>query len=266
MVFLFTSNFWRSRMFRKYSLFLLPVVAGILLWSCTSPTDVAANRKVTQDGPTPLQFSPRAIDISMQQAADQQLHDYPFKIEIHNTSATQSVDITSLNLKQGNRGFLVPSADLPIHLEPLAATSIPVYLMAQDAGEYIDTLVVNGDNSLSCPLRVVLTPATPYAIWITDVHFGTLSAGQTNTMTCTIHNNGDAAAVLVDMGIGGPHLTVFTLISPSLPVVINPGESLHLSVKASPTTQDPVTATIGCSINYDGTGTVDNVAQLTVNQ
>jgi hypothetical protein len=265
MVFLFTSNFGRTIMFRRYFLFLLPVITGIFLWSCTSPTDVAANRKIIHNVPISLQFEPEFIDMGLIMEIETGLRESSFEVTIRNTSATQSMNITSFGLKHGDRGFLIPFVYSPGQLNPMkphTSFGIPVFFRARGAGEYIDTLVVNGDPSLSYPLRIVLSPAT---IEMTDVNFGALNIGQTKTMICTVFNRSDAIATIMDLQLHGPDATIFTLTSISLPVTINPGESINVSVTASPSTLNPAMAILSVNASYDA-GSVYTSASLIVNE
>lgn len=246
-------------MLRKLSFLLLPVLTGLMLWSCTSPTDVNANRKVVQDEQPSLNVEPSLVDLGEKQLNQS----YTFEVTVRNTSATKSVDIVSLRFQNAKPEFTIGGPALPLRLAPLQTVSIPITFLASKPGTYIDTLLVNSDGLALCPVRV-LVPATVYAIWITDLNFGTCAVNQSKTMTGTIHNDGDDIAVIQSISISGPDANVFTLASIAMPLVFNPGESITFSANATPLTTGLKQATMQMVVNYKGTGAVDDTAELTV--
>lgn len=244
-------------MLRKLSFLLLPVITGLILWSCTSPTDVAANRKVVQDEQTSLNFEPKVMDLGQQKLNQS----HTFEVTLQNTSATQSVDITSLRFKNATQEFTIGGPALPLRLEPMQTLSIPVTFLASQPGTYMDTLLVNSDGLASCPVRAVV-PAVDYAIWITDMNFGTCDIGQTKTVTGAIHNEGDDIAIIQSIEIIQPATAVFTFVPISMPIVLSAGESITFTVNAVPLSTGISEATIQMVVNYKGTGEIDDTGSL----
>lgn len=245
-------------MVRKLFL-LLPVMAGMALWSCTSPADVPASRIVIEE-PASLQFEP--AEITAQTEWHGKPLDYSFTVTIRNTSATQSVDITSLDFSQGDQGFVAPTSILPLHLEPLEVATIPLHLFTQAEGVYIDTLIVNNNEAVFCPLQVTVMPEVAYTVFVTEINFGVIDLGQSKEFTAAVHNQGDAEATLTAINIIGPGAALFTVLPVTMPLTIAPGEFFAFTVRCTPMQTGDFAATLKADIQYSGSGSVIDTVPL----
>jgi Abnormal spindle-like microcephaly-assoc'd, ASPM-SPD-2-Hydin len=77
------------------------------------------------------------------------------------------------------------------------------------------------------------------------VVFSPLPAGQTESSTFTIQNNGTAAATITSIGISGPAPAAFTLSNlPQLPLSLAAGQNTQVSIAFTPQTTGIQTATL----------------------
>jgi hypothetical protein len=240
-------------------------LTALLVSACTSPTDVDAGRKVTKD--------PIVSSLSVQQDVDfgtlKPNVTTTFLVEIRNTSATESVNITDIRLKDGTKGFQLSGPALPITLGRKGKNdviSVPVVFSAALIGEYRDEIIINNDPALKCKLVAVVLNND--AVIVNDADFGSLSLSlftKTYKMTQVI-NNGDASATIVSAAIQGADAGAFILGTP-LPLMIPAGGIAEIMVIFDPNMGDrhagQYTGVVEFNIEYSGSGTVDNISLLT---
>lgn len=241
----------------------LPVFIALFVFACSSPTDIPASRKITNDPPSiSIEKSKDIGRVSPKQART-------FTVEIANSSATDSVTITDVKLQDGTKGFELVSPVVPVRLGRKGETdkiTITVSFTATVSGEYHDKIIINGNTSLSCDLAAMLVDD---AITVDDVDFGLVEYGTKRDIKANITNNGDALVTIISATLQGvvmndQFIEDFLYLSlPTLPVQIKPGESGQFWVVLNGAEPGQHNATLEFQMEYSGSGTVDNVSVLT---
>jgi Abnormal spindle-like microcephaly-assoc'd, ASPM-SPD-2-Hydin len=97
----------------------------------------------------------------------------------------------------------------------------------------------------------------------TSLSFGSVSAGSSKTLTVTAGNSGSKSVTLSSAAISTKY---FSLMAPSLPAVISPGQNLTLTLQFSPNASGTFNATIAftsdaadavANLSVQGTGVAD---------
>lgn len=237
---------------------VLIALAALLAVSCTSPTDAPAGRKVTT--------TPPPITLTVTPMLDMGVHPLNVAssrvIEITNTSTSSSATITSISLQDGTQGFSIAELPLPIILEPVGGINkayLTVVFSNTAVGTYNTTIVVNDNPALTCELSASVQQL---AVVVEDVEFGPITVGTEGVSKLRIVNYGDADAIVLSSSMQGTDSDKFDIIGIPMPFSIPAGSEVSMAVRYSPTQAGTSQAEAVFMIEYNGTGTVDDIAVL----
>lgn len=154
-------------------------------------------------------------------------------------------ELTYATMKsEGETTYLGSSPTYPVKLEAGASLNLTIrFYPPYDSipGDFTATLNVVTDvsNVLGTPaVTLTGTGLAPVLSVATSVDFGTVSASSTRTLTITNTGNADLTVDDIRAYWSGWWSDRFSLTTPSLPIVLAPGESTNLIIIFSPMADD----------------------------
>ncbi|MBS1911311.1 MAG: choice-of-anchor D domain-containing protein [Bacteroidetes bacterium] len=149
------------------------------------------------------------------------------------------LDITGIALANGSNGYAilsaVPSPSTPLSIPPAASASVRIGFNPPAPGIFTDTLRITSNDPAgpaSVPLsgrRDLLSLTGSRNIL---AYNGTIATGYPFDSTVVIHNNGTRPLTINSAVLEGVNADRFGLTNPTLPAVVNPGDSIVLRIDA----------------------------------
>ncbi|MES2767013.1 MAG: hypothetical protein V4642_14155 [Bacteroidota bacterium] len=213
------------------------------LWNgCnTPPTEVEAWRNKIGEDPPPIntsaiKFASKHLDFGYYLV---QTGSNFVEMPIYNISMIDTVSIDSLTFKNGNRyfKFAVDGGDFPVPLLPGQRTTtekkIQIEFYPQTAGEFFDTLYVNGDTSNYVALHGWSDSyVKPASNTIDNIDFGDITVGNSIELPTKITNTGSEDLKLTIENLP-PDETAFS-IRDFGEYIIAPGAFKTVSIRFTP--------------------------------
>ncbi|MFL5350333.1 MAG: choice-of-anchor D domain-containing protein [Hyalangium sp.] len=154
-----------------------------------------------------------------------------------------TLTVSNLSLSGSGAGFysVTPSAlavpaggsgTLNVTFTPTVPASFPgtLTLATNDAGR----------PSVAVPLAGAGTPPLELQLSATQVDFGDVQVGSPSApRTLTLTNTGTHLLTLSALGLSGVDAAAFSLTAPSLPVMMDPGNSVEVTVRVQPDAERP---------------------------
>jgi hypothetical protein len=202
-----------------------------------------------------------------------------------NTATTQALTLTStgtspVTVNSGvitGAGFSLLGSSLPMTLNPTQSMTLLVQFNPTGTGTASGQITINSDSSTGSTVLVTLSgtstaaPSPQLTVSAASLSFGSLMVNTAATQSLTLTSTGTSPVTVNSATITG---SGFTIVSGSLPVSLNPTESVTLQVQFDPTTAGTATGQITISSNSStgsttvvtlgGTGTAAPIPQLTV--
>jgi hypothetical protein len=195
------------------------------------------------------------------------------------SSGTAPVTISSTAIAGAQFGIASSSfpagiTSLPTTLNPGQQITLNIAFQPTATGAVTGDLTVSS-NASGAVTNVALTgngvaaPAAKLVLSATTLNFGSTQLGSKTTQPLTITSSGTAALTISQLAITG---TQFTDGNPSLPITLQPGQQMALTLDFDPATAgaDAETLTItsnatpaNVSVSLGGTGTTAATPQLT---
>lgn len=224
----------------------LAICSLFCLWNgCnTPPTEVEAWRNKIGEDPPPvntsaIKFASKHLDFGyylVQTGSDF------VEMPIYNISMIDTVRIDSLTFKNGNRYFkaAVQGNGYPIPLLPGQRTTtekkINIQFYPQTAGEFFDTLYVNGDTSNYVALHGIsgtYIESASNTITPDPLDFSNVTVGSSKELTTQIKNT-DNIPLKLSIEKLPPDETAFSIRTLPGEYVIAPGDFKDISIVFSP--------------------------------
>ena len=223
------------------SVWLLPVVCAVVsaaILSCQSPSDVDANRRLAYDTlvsvPTLYSVEPDSVDFSCTFVD----LDAVRTVVIRNLDTARSLIINSIGLANGQQGFSLGAARLPIELMPRGvlgdSTTVTVNFTARSNGRFSDEIVIDG-NSVGGEHTTQRMPVVANgivfnkAVTVDTVRFDVPDSSAAQRVG-TIRSSACSPITIYSFSIGGPGASYVSLSTFSAPAVINPDSSKQFTV------------------------------------
>jgi hypothetical protein len=202
-----------------------------------------------------------------------------------NTPSTQPVTLTSSGTAPvtvnsaalAGTGFTMSGATFPVTLNPSQSVTLNVQFDPTATGPASGQLTIQSDSSTNSTAVVNLsgtgTAATSPQLTVSaaSLTFGDVTVNTASTQPVTLTSTGTAPVTINSAATSG---TVFTASGATLPVTLNPGQSVTLNVRFEPTAPgaaaDQLTIQSDSSTNstavvsLSGTGTAATSPQLTL--
>jgi len=242
-------------------LLIFATILAFCNWSCTSPTDVQANRVVEKDVDFTNEQNTNVLTTDL---AEINFNDVSYQssqgryFSLINTSS-KAISIDKIEFSKYKDMFSVTNVSFPFILEPKDKDSshreILVTFNAKVVGEFIDTLKI---NNLSSP-KLKLIAAVP-VVDATDSDFGYHTVKQSKVKPPVyIFNNSNMDAVVTDYKLIDPE-GVFEVLT-KIPVTIAPHGQQTIIIKFTPKEAKPYNARIEFKIEGP-MGYIDNTSVL----
>jgi hypothetical protein len=201
------------------------------------------------------------------------------------TASTQPVTLTSTGTAPvtissaalAGTGFTMSGATLPVTLNPNQSVTLNVQFDPAATGAVTGGLTIQSDSSTNSTAVVNLSGTGAAAsnpqltISAASLTFGNVTVDTASTQPVTLTSTGTAPVTISSAALTG---TGFTMSGATLPLTLNPNQSVTLSVQFDPATTGAVTGGLTIQSNsstnstavvsLSGTGTVVSNPQLTV--
>jgi hypothetical protein len=162
-----------------------------------------------------------------------------------NTSPVQALTLTSTGTAPvtvdsatvTGAGFTLVGGALPVTLNPSQSMTLQVRFSPTATGSTIGQLVVNSDSSKGSTMTIALSgtsivaPSPQLTMSAGSLSFGSVTVNTSTTQTLTLTSTGTAPVTVSSATVTGAG---FTLAGGTLPVTLNPSQSLTLQVRFTP--------------------------------
>ncbi|MES2766995.1 MAG: choice-of-anchor D domain-containing protein [Bacteroidota bacterium] len=159
------------------------------------------------------------------------------QLVVRNTSTVAPQVITDIKIKgEGTSGFtFVTTPVTPITIQPEKTESFPIqFVSAVEGNDFKDSVIVEINGCTKIGAELLASVGEP-VIEVTDIPFGVMPAGKSDTRSLTVRNTGKVDLIL--SGVSGNKLpNEFTLsgngwnITPASTITLVPGASQDLDV------------------------------------
>ena len=201
------------------------------------------------------------------------------------TASTQPVTLTSTGTAPvtissaalTGTGFTMSGATLPVTLNPNQSVTLNVKFDPTATGEETGQLTIQSNSSTNSTADVNLSgtgtpvPNPQLTISAASLTFGNVTVDTASTQPVTLTSTGTAPVTISSAALTG---TGFTMSGATLPVTLNPNQSVTLNVQFDPTATGAVTGGLTIQsdsstnstavVNLSGTGTAASNPQLTI--
>ena len=189
-----------------------------------------------------------------------------FGIAAVNTASPQAVTLTSTGTSPvtvnsatiTGTGFSIAGATLPATLNPGQTLILSVQFKPTTAGTATAQIAIKSNSSTGSTTTVSLngTGVTPtkatLSVSTASLSFGSMTVNTAATKTLTLSSTGTSAVTVSGAAITGAG---FTIVGGSLPVTLNPAQTLTLSVQFKPTAAGATTGQLTISSNSNSGAT-----------
>jgi hypothetical protein len=192
--------------------------------------------------------------------------------------STGSSRLTVNSAAVSGPGFSLVGGGLPITLDPNQSTTLQVQFKPTAAGPASGQLALNTNAANGSTTAVVLSgsgaeaPSPQLSVSTSSLAFGNVDVNTAKAMALTLTSTGNSALTVNSAAITGAG---FTIVGGTLPVTLNPQQSMTLQVQFKPIATGPAIGKINISSNatngssfivkLNGTGAAAANPQLTVN-
>ncbi|MBI3952132.1 MAG: choice-of-anchor D domain-containing protein, partial [Acidobacteria bacterium] len=200
------------------------------------PSRVICTRPVCEVTPATLDFG----DVCVGQTGTQML-------TVRNTG---NGDFTLTAINSTNPAFTVTSPALPVMVPAGGSVTVTVQLTCMAPGPESGTLNLITNPTSTCNSTVPLCPPVPVSGFCVQISgevtprsldFGEVCVGQSAGRTFTVSNTGNRPFTVT--GINSSN-AAFSIVSPTLPFTLNPGETATVTVRLTCTTPGTQSGTI----------------------
>jgi hypothetical protein len=188
-----------------------------------------------------------------------------------NTSTTQSLTLASTGTSPvtissatiTGAGFTIVGESFPVRLNPTQTVTLRVQFLPTVIGIASGQITINSDSSAGSTAQVTVSgtsaaaPSPQLTVSIATLSFGSLTVNTATTQSLTLTSTGTAPVTVNSAAITG---TGFTIVSGSLPVTLNPTQTVTLQVQFLPTATGSASGQI--TINSDSS--TGSTAQVTL--
>lgn len=244
----------------KITLFIVVLLAvSVAFYSCSSPTDVHANRQIVyQDDPN--EVLPE-LEINLNELI---FYDVPYLSSQSKSFRLRNLTdkwyrIDTISFKHYPELLSVWAPDFPFSLAPNGhdSSSREIFLafFAGQTGEFIDSIMINGKIEPTMKLHSIVP-----IVDVFDLDFGFQIVNSTKfTPPLYVTNNSQSVAKITDFKLFDPD-DVFKIKS-QLPIEILPGRKQPIILSFTPKTDKPYSGRIEFKIEGVN-GFIDNIAEL----
>ena len=200
-------------------------------------SDVAGNDSTLkiEFSPPKIEVTPGYIDFGKTDPGESAYS----AILVKNLSSNSDFVVDHLSFKSGKTDFKFVTPSLPYPIAPGDTHSFNIEFLTDKEGIYVDSVIV-GDTCIRFNTTGLKAEVGSSVINVSDIDFGNIALGASDTMTFTIANEGDSQLSISD--ISGPALSVYELIdfrlpTPGDPIIIPAGLDIQVKVRFSPDTE-----------------------------
>lgn len=196
-----------------------------------------------------------------------------------NSSATQSLTLTSTGtapltvnaISLSGAAFKVVAGTLPVTLNPNQTLTVPVTFTPTAAGSASGQLTI-ASNASAAVVSLSGTGASNPQLTLSSssLSFGNIAVNTSSTQSLTLRSSGTTPVTVNTVSLNG---AAFSVVAGTLPVTLNPSQSLTISVTFTPKAAGAVSGQLTITSNsstgssavvaLSGTGTASN-PQLTL--
>jgi hypothetical protein len=200
-----------------------------------------------------------------------------------NTATAQSLTLTSTGTSPvtvnsaaiAGAGFTLVGGSLPAILNPMQSMTLQVQFAPTSTGLVSGQLTISSDSSSGNTATVALTgtssaaPSPQLTISTASLSFGSVIVNTAMTQSLTFTSTGSSSLIINSVSIAGAG---YSLLGGSLPVTLNPSQSITLPVQFKPTVGGAANGQIMINSNsssgstaivaLSGTGTAQPSPQL----
>jgi hypothetical protein len=188
-----------------------------------------------------------------------------------NTPMTQSLTLTSTGTSSvtvnsaaiTGAGFTIVGGSFPVTLDPMQAATFQVQFDPTSSGAASGQITISSNSAIGNTAVVTLsgtgaTASSPQtsphlAVSATSLDFGNVTVNTGTTQSLTLMSNGTSPVTVSSAAITG---TGFSIVGGSLPVTLNPTQSVTLQVQFDPTTTGTANGQIAINSNSTTDGTI----------
>jgi hypothetical protein len=202
-----------------------------------------------------------------------------------NTATTQSLTLTSTGTAPvtvssatiTGAGFTIVGGSVPVTLNPTQAVTLQVQFLPTAIGTASGQITISSDSSTGSTAVVALSgtstaaPSPQLTVSAASLSFGSVTVNTATAQSLTLTSTGTAPVTVNTGAITG---SGFTIVGGSVPVTLNPTQSMTLQVQFLPTSAGTANGQITISSNsstgstavvaLSGTSTAAPSPQLTV--
>ena len=232
----------------------LPIVTVFLLMAGLLPLHAHSNQQL-QSNPANIRFGSVAIAQSQSQSA------------VLTNNGRTSVTISAITAN--GTGFSVSGLKLPAVLAAGQTATITVSFEPTRTGWINGSVTVTStasNSTLQMGLRGVGTSGSALTAAPSSVSFGQVNVGSNSSLSVVLTNSGSSSETLTAFQVVG---SSFGVSSPNLPITLNKGQSVTLSVTFTPQSTGLLNGSVyvpGPNLNVplSGTGATTTAGQLSV--
>lgn len=239
---------------------IILILAAIGVTSCTSPTDVEANRyKKIDDGTNLaediLSVSPQYIDFGSVYPNESKT----MKLTISNLQAIPYTifKVSSMRFKDA---FLFRKNQVPVTINPAgydkSSIDLDLTFHALYPGEIRDTLMI---NDLTTP-KVIVKAQVP-VFYATEAEFDDVPRNEKSYRSVTIKNLSSHTALISGFVIHDP-LNVFKIETRNFPITLGPDQFEQFVISFMPKGKGSYSASVEFIVETEATGIIDNISYL----
>jgi hypothetical protein len=187
-----------------------------------------------------------------------------FSFQLSN-NGSKLLKITSKSIK--GTGFSMGSFPVPVKLSPGQSVQLSVTFRPKAKG-HADGTITLGSSDPDSPLEIHLQgrgyypDAAQLAVTPASLGFGNVNVGSSVTLSSTLTASGSAVTISSDQSTSSE----FAILGLSLPVTIQAGQSLAVTIQFTPNASGTANAKVGYVSNAINSPTVEQVSGTGVSQ
>lgn len=176
-------------------------------------------------------------------------------MDLVENTGDQALEITSISVSGEDKdAFEITAGGDPLTLQPGGTHSISVKFAPTMAGEYSGEIRIESNtigSQTSLPINGI---GGLYALSSNEVQlmFGDVDVNMSSSQSFTLSNDGDLDITIQSFDFGGQNPGLFQVVSPQLPITLNPSATQMVEVEFTPTGTGTVSATLSVnSVEHD---------------
>ncbi len=211
------------------------------LESCDQALNVPANREEQRTTTNVQKLSSALKNVDFGQVSKASTK----AIQLRNLDSVTTIVINSISLTKASAEFsLEQLPTLPFNLKPGGTLDVHVHFNSSTAGNYDNTLLINGDVTKGIALKASYSANAPNTLSNSFVHlkasttvfdFGVIALGSSKTSEVVLQNTSIDSSVVIDAKNLDTKGGVFQMVSGlSFPLVLQPNSAITVALSCTP--------------------------------